>query len=564
MQSTYTNPVYPYIPSPDLVSNEPVHHSVVIVGAGPGGLALAIDLALQGIQTVVLDDNNTVSVGSRAICFAKRTLEIMHRLGCAERMVDKGVTWKHGKVFFKDDLVYDFNLLEESDHQLPAFINLQQYYFEEYLVDRVNEFDCIDLRWKTKVTAFESTSDTTLIDVETPDGSYQISCDYLLAADGSNSNIRTMLGLESKGQVFQDRFLIADVVMKAEFPTERWFWFDPPFHKDQSALLHKQPDNVWRIDLQLGWDADPEYEKQEHVIRPRIEAMLGDDVEFDLEWASVYTFQCRKMDNFIHNNVLFVGDAAHQVSPFGARGANGCIQSAENLVWKLAHVLKGNAPKQLLETYNIERQHGAEENILNSTRATDFITPKNDMSRVFRDETLRLAKKHTFARSLVNSGRLSMPCRYDESPLNTKESDSFNSELSAGTVPKDAPVLFDADSSWLIDYLGNHFVLMVKVENLDDDIMKVALKQLKAEHGVALLLVSDSALPDGFSGLGTELIDVKGLVSERYDLSHGTTYLFRPDQVIAGRWKHLSTQVVLDAQQRALGYSMGYTTETSS
>ena len=556
MQSTYINPVYPYIPSPDQRTGVLAHHPVVIVGAGPGGLALAVDLAMHDIPAVVIDDNNTVSVGSRAICFAKRTLEIMNRLGCADRMVDKGVTWKHGKVFFKDDLVYDFNLLDESDHQLPAFINLQQYYFEEYLVDRTTDFDCIDLRWKSRVTAIESTADVTMIDVETPDGAYQLTCDYLLSADGSNSHIRKMLELESKGQIFQDRFLIADVVMKAEFPTERWFWFDPPFHRDQSALLHKQPDNVWRIDLQLGWDADPEHEKQESVIRPRIQAMLGDDAEFELEWASVYTFQCRKMDNFIHNNVLFVGDAAHQVSPFGARGANGCIQLAENLVWKLAHVLKGKAPKQLLSTYNSERQQGAKENILNSTRATDFITPKNHISRVFRDETLRLAKEHTFARTIVNSGRLSMPCRYEGSVLNTPDNDVFTSELSAGCVPKDAPVTRNGQSGWLIDFLGNEFVLMIKVADSNDQVLIDNLKLLNQHQDLSILLISELPLPEAFSGFGTQLIDTKSLIAERYDLTHGNAYLFRPDQIISGRWKQLSTTTIIDAHRRALGYEM--------
>lgn len=556
MQSTYENPVYPFVPSPDMNNDGPVHHPVVIVGAGPGGLAMAIDLALHGIPAVILDDNNTVSVGSRAICFAKRTLEVMHRLGCAQRMVEKGVTWKHGKVFFKDDLVYDFNLLDESDHQFPAFINLQQYYFEEYLVDRTKDFDGIDLRWKSKVTSIESAPNLTQIDVETPDGVYQITCDYLLAADGSNSNIRKMLGLESKGQVFQDRFLIADVVMKAEFPTERWFWFDPPFHKDQSALLHKQPDNVWRIDLQLGWDADPEHEKKESVIRPRIQAMLGADAEFELEWASVYTFQCRKMENFAHHNVFFVGDAAHQVSPFGARGANGCIQSVENLVWKLAKVLQGDAPRQLLDTYNIERQHGAKENILNSTRATDFITPKNDISRIFRDETLRLAKKYTFARTLVNSGRLSMPCRYDESPLNTPDTSVFKSDLSPGSVPKDVPLLQNGQPAWLIDSLGNQFVLMVKVNDPADQQLIAQLQQFKEHSELNVLLVVDSALPISFAGLGEPVLDVKELIANRYDLTHAAAYLFRPDQVIAGRWKQLSTTHILNAQQRASGYEL--------
>ena len=262
MQRTYINPVYTYVSHPDLNAKEAVHHPVVIVGAGPGGLALAIDFALHGISTVVLDDNNTVSVGSRAICFAKRTLEIMNRLGCAKRMIDKGVIWKHGKIFFKEELVYHFDLLEEANHQIPAFINLQQYYFEEYLVDKAAEYKEVDLRWKNKVISIDSYKDSTKIQVSVPNGEYTLTCDYLICADGCNSGIRSMLGLESKGQIFQDRFLIVDVVMKADFPTERWFWFDPPFHPEQSVLLHKQPDDLWRIDLQLGWDADPEHEKQ--------------------------------------------------------------------------------------------------------------------------------------------------------------------------------------------------------------------------------------------------------------------------------------------------------------
>ena len=320
--------------------------------------------------------------------------------------------------------------------------------------------------------------------------------------------------------------------------------------------MHKQPDNVWRIDLQLGWDADPEYEKQEHVIRPRIQAMLGDDAEFDLEWASVYTFQCRKMDNFIHNNVLFVGDAAHQVSPFGARGANGCIQSAENLVWKLAHVLKGKAPKHLLETYNSERQEGAKENILNSTRATDFITPKNHISRVFRDETLRLAKEHTFARTIVNSGRLSMPCRYKKSFLNTPDSDVFTSSLGDGCVPKDAPVTESGAPGWLINFLGNEFALMVKVTEQGDQQLIDDLVELNKQEDLRILVISARPLPSIFSDIGTELIDAKNLVSERYDLAHGSAYLFRPDQIISGRWKQLSKANIIDAQKRALGYEM--------
>ena len=235
----------------------------------------------------------------------------------------------------------------------------------------------------------------------------------MLAADGARSTSRRLLGLDFKGQVFKDRFLIADVIMKADFPTERWFWFDPPFNKGQSALLHKQPDDVWRIDLQLGWDADPEEERKPENVIPRLKAMLGDEVEFELEWVSVYTFQCRRLEEFTAraaSSSLAIPPTRSR--PSGARGANSGLQDIDNLAWKLDLVLAGKAPESLLKSYHAERAYAADENILNSTRSTDFITPKSDASRAFRDAVLDLARDHDFARRLVNSGRLSLPSTY--------------------------------------------------------------------------------------------------------------------------------------------------------
>ena len=230
----------------------PTQHPVAIVGAGPVGMTLALDLAQQGIPVVLLDDDDKLSAGSRAICFAKRTLEIFDRLGVGDSMVAKGVSWNVGKVFSKDDHVYTFNLLAEEGHRRPAFINLQQYYVEGYLCDAVLQQANIDVRWKNKVVAVENCAAGAMLTVESPDGNYTLKTDYVIACDGSRSPVRKTLGLESKGQTFRDRFLIADVKMTVPFPTERWFWFDPPFHPNQSVLLHKQPDNVWRIDFQLG------------------------------------------------------------------------------------------------------------------------------------------------------------------------------------------------------------------------------------------------------------------------------------------------------------------------
>lgn len=406
----YSYAPFAYVPPPELSGRVPERRPVIIVGAGPVGLAAAIDCALHGVRCVVLDDNDVVSVGSRAICWSKRTLEIFDRLGVGQRMLDKGVTWKVGRLFHGEREVWRFDLLPEAGHRMPAFVNLQQYYVEHYLVERAGDFpELIDLRWNNRVTAVARRPDGVEVSVETPDGSYAIAADWLIACDGARSPVRGMLGLDFAGRVFEERFLIADVEMKADFPSERWFWFEPPFHNGRSALLHKQPDDIYRIDLQLGPDADPEAEKKPENVVPRIERMLGHR-DFELDWVSVYTFQCRRLERFVHDRVIFAGDSAHVVSPFGARGGNGGIQDVDNLVWKLAMVIRGEAPASLVATYDEERIHGADENILNSSRSTAFMTPKTGMERIFRDSVLGLAGEHAFARRLVNSGRLSQPC----------------------------------------------------------------------------------------------------------------------------------------------------------
>ena len=319
-----------------------VRRPVVVVGAGPVGLAAAIDLAQRDVPVVLIDDADRIGEGSRGICWSKRTLEICDRLGVGEKLVEQGVTWKLGKVFHGDDLVFSFDLLPEEGHKMPAFINLQQYYLEKALCDRTDDLDNLDLRWRNKLTGLEPRNDHVRLTIDTPDGSYTLDADWLIAADGARSSTRDLLGLQFSGVTFEDKFLIADIKMAADFPTERRFWFDPSFHSGQSALMHKQPDNVWRIDLQLGPDADVEAEQDPARVRARIERILGDS-PFELEWVSIYRFNCRRLDRFVHGRVVFVGDAAHQVSPFGARGANSGIQDAENLAWKLAAVLKGEA-----------------------------------------------------------------------------------------------------------------------------------------------------------------------------------------------------------------------------
>ncbi|QRQ85375.1 FAD-dependent oxidoreductase [Cupriavidus oxalaticus] len=534
-------------------------HPVVVVGAGPIGLATAIDLAQRGVRVVLVDDDCTLSTGSRAICFAKRTLDIFDRLGCGERMVEKGVSWSVGKVFLRDQQVYSFDLLPESGHRRPAFINLQQYYVEGYLLERAQALPNIEIRWHNKVVGLEQRTDGAVLSVETPEGCYPLAARYVVAADGSRSPMRKLLGLDSKGRTFRDRFLIADVKMEADFPSERWFWFDPPFHPNQSVLLHRQPDNVWRIDFQLGWDADPVLEKSPERVIPRVQALLGKDVKFELEWVSVYTFSCLRMDSFRHGSILFAGDSAHGVSPFGARGANSGVQDAENLAWKLAYVLQGHAADSLLDTYASEREYAADENLLNSTRATDFITPKSPVSRVFRDAVLTLSKRHAFARGLVNSGRLSVPAVLHGSPLNTGDADDgYAGGMVPGAVCADAPVSGPQGAGWLLSHLGQDFTVLLFGN--PDAIDAATLADLSAlRQGnvpLRLVYVTDAAQPAMTCSNATVLRDDQGLAAARYGAAPGTCYLVRPDQHVCARWRRADPAAIRAALARATGVGL--------
>jgi len=538
-----------YAASPDQSAAAPAHHPVIIAGAGPVGLAAAIDLAVRGVRSVVLDQDRRVSAGSRAVSYAKRTLEILDRLGCGDAIVRRGVSWSHGRVYLRDRQIYGFNLAAEEDHRRPPFVNLQQYHLEETLIARAREVKLVDLRWQHRVAGVEAADDRVTLTVETPDGPYAVSCEWLVAADGARSTVREALAIPLETSAAADRFLTADVVMKAEFPSERWFWFDPPFHPNRSVLLHREADDVWRIEFQLGPDADADAERKPDSVAARVKAMLGDEREFEIASVDVYAFACGRMASFRHGRVLFAGDAAHQVAPFGARGANSGIQDADNLGWKLALVLAGRAPERLMDSYSEERVFAADEDIRASTRALEFITPGGAVSRTFRDATLQLAEQYAFAQRMVNSGRLSVPAVLASSSLSTPDSDPFHGDMVPGAPASDAPVAAERGSSWLLEHLGNGFTGLYFAHRSTSPEESEALRRLAADPiPVRVIVIARPAealpaVPD--TCLVVE--DRTEILTKRYDGRPGTFYLIRPDQHVAARWRALAVPLVREA-----------------
>lgn len=519
------NPIWRQFTPFPLPDNAYEKRETLIVGGGLVGLTTALELAQRGRCVTLLNRLDFVPAGSKAICYAKRTLEIFDRLGVGEAMVAKGVVWDKGKVFWgaNEEPIYQFDMLPVKNQKMPAFVNLQQYHAEVILIEALAAMPNVDLRWGHNAVGLDQRDGSVTVQVETAAGHYQIDTEYLIACDGSRSTIRDLMRLDFEGRIFEDNFLIADIKMHGERPSERWFWFDPPFNPGQSALLHKQPDNVWRLDFQLGWDIDRAACILPENVEPYVRAMLGEDVAFEREWYSVYTFQCRRMARFVHGRVIFAGDAAHLVSPFGARGFNGGVADIANLVWKLDLVLRGDAGMGLLESYNDEAIAIADENILNSTHSTDFLTPKSAASRALRDAVLELAGDHAFAQPFVNSGRLSTAVSFPASALNTPDEDKDWEGIAPGSPALDAPF---ADG-WLLNRLGNGFAV----------------------------------LANGWKGegvRGVEVIDVGAvtLIAQRYDLKPGSACLIRPDQYVVARWRSPTALKLGAALARAKGVTL--------
>jgi 3-(3-hydroxy-phenyl)propionate hydroxylase len=419
--SGYALPEYPFVEPEEVRTGEPSHHPVVIVGAGLAGLTMACSLARHGIAAVLLDEDNTVGVkgaSSRGICYTQKSLEIFQRLGVYEPIAAKGVQWSVGRTFAGDDEVYSFDLRQQSGYNLscqPPFINIQQFYIEAFLVERIMQLGHVDMRWCSRVTAFEQNEACATLTVQTPAGEYRMRADHVIDATGAHSPFRRWVGASVTSRKGDDRWCIADVRFSKHPPVERHTWIEAPFNDNRAVWQHLMGDNVWRIDYQVGADADPEYISREDVVRERLARQFGSDCEVEIVWVGPYAYRSECIDQMRHGRVFFMGDAAKVVSPFGARGGNTGVADADNLAWKLAAVMKGLAAPALLDSYHEERHDAAQQNVLVTNRTVRFLRPANAIEKLFRDATLTLARQHVFARQLVNTGRMAIANPYTRS-----------------------------------------------------------------------------------------------------------------------------------------------------
>jgi 3-(3-hydroxy-phenyl)propionate hydroxylase len=534
----YELPTYPFTPPPDLGADERLRYPVVIVGGGLSGLTLACDLAQRGVPAIVLDDDDSVGArgaSSRGICYAQKSLEVFDRLGIYERVAAKGITWSVGRTYSGDSEVYSFDLDADRVSVQPPFINLQQFYIEGFLVDRIRELGCVELRWRNRVARIEPRGDHVVVDVSTPAGDYVLEAGYLVDATGANSPIRNQLGLDAHPSRSADRWCISDVRFTQPLPMERWTWIDAPFNDGRAVWQHLMGDEVWRIDYQMAADSDPEAISQPEVTGSRLRRQLGPGVDFEFVWIGPYQYRDHLLERFRHGRVFFIGDSAHVVCPFGARGGNSGIQDAVNLGWKLALVVEGDADDALLDTYDAERHAAAVENLEVTSRTARFLAPRSPAEHTLRRAAIALARRHAFARTLVNTGRMSIPNPYAASPWLPQGGRSVqNVELHAA----------DGSPTRLMHLLRD-----------GSDLLALWFAPGAAEADAALR--ASAGLPVRLVGVGGEsrlptLHDPAGTLARHVAAEPGTLCLIRPDGYLARRIASAAADDLVAAVHTAL------------
>lgn len=512
----------------------PVNTPVLIAGGGPVGLTLAALLASFGIRSLVIENDPSYCTGSRAICMSRRSQEILGWVGADKPLVEKGLSWAGGRSYYRDTEVLHFQMPSDPTQRFAPMVNIQQYFAEKYAYEAAKNYgDLVDVRWNCTVKTVRELADGNEIDVIDADGKKQtIHADWLVACDGGRSTVREQLGLQLQCMQYDGKYVIVDIRQKTKRDVERLAWFDPPSNSGSTILMHRQPEDVWRIDYQIRDDEDPvEAIKPENVL-PRVQShlsMIGENEPWEPLWISIYNAKCLSLEKYRHNRVLFAGDAAHLVPIFGVRGLNSGLDDAGNLAWKLARVLQDTAPDSLLDTYSTERVHAAHENMAYGAKSTEFMAPPNFAFKLMREATLRLALADEKVRSLINP-RQSTPIQYLGSPLNVLDTDTWINDLSAPGMP--VPEVLLDDSTHLSQQFGNSFVCILLGEPLDK------LKEAELGHNRIKIYSCSVNKYAGHSQFGLSNSNESALI------------LVRPDGYVMGRWKGADIVPLLTAMQR--------------
>ena len=521
---------------------------VVIVGAGPAGMVTALELARHGVPCVVLSAELQFSQGSRAICFTRRSMEILQQVGVADRMTANGLPWRYGNSFYRGQRVFRMEAPHDPDDRFFPIINVQQQFMEEYLHDACKANPLIDFRWGNKLENIDQKDGYAMLEVDTPEGPYMLESDWVVAADGGRSGLRSAMNLQMEGTSYEGFFVIADIQIDLPFPTERLAFFDPEWNPGNTILMHREPHGIWRVDYQLPPGETPEEALRPESLKARIDAqltMIGHaGAKWEMDWSSVYSARTLTLPDFVHGSVIFTGDAAHLLPIFGVRGANTAFQDAQSLGWHLAFVVQGLAGPELLANHSAERVGAAREIVAESGKSIRFMAPPSPGFRLLRDAVLSLSLTQEFVRPLYH-WRTSRPHEYTHSMLNSKDDDNtlFKIGPAHGAPPQNVRLgVSGGEGDFLLDHLGGGFDLLYFT---DTDVPEALQQVINAARATGMpLTVTAVGAAQPVAGTDKHLPDADGRLRARYGITaHGGAYLLRPDQHVCARW------ITLDAKR---------------
>lgn len=360
--------------------------NVIIVGAGPTGLSLAVQLIRYGIDFVIIDKKEGITDLSKALVVHARTLEIYDQVGLAKKAVAGGEIVQNGAFMYhgKINARLDFSDFGRRLSPFPFLLAFEQSKNEQLLYEHLLHHGK-DVWWRAEIESLTQDADGVKAVFKAANGKTQtIEARYLVGCDGASSPTRHLLGLHFEGSTYPRLFYVADVEMDLQVDEATFY---ASFGQDSFVLMvPMQGEKHWRLignlpEYDNQGDRDATYDEVENKVKQLVRRPLGIT---RMRWFSVYKVHTRCAEKFSVGRCFLAGDAAHVHTPAGGQGMNTGIQDAYNLAWKIGFVLNGYAKNSLLESYNEERQANAKRLLQTTDRIFEVAAGNQRYLRFFR------------------------------------------------------------------------------------------------------------------------------------------------------------------------------------
>jgi 2-polyprenyl-6-methoxyphenol hydroxylase-like FAD-dependent oxidoreductase len=360
------------------------HTNVLIIGAGPSGLMMAAQLLRYGVQPIIIDSKQGPTNQSKALAVQARSLEIYRQMGVIDRVITNGKQAGGISFYREGENIASLSLGHVGEGQTPfPFIHLYQQSKNERLLLDVLTQGCCPVYWDTNLVALKQTAEQAKVQLQSGEEIINLTCDWLIGADGAHSTVRKQLHIPFNGDTYPHEFYLADVELdNSELTGSQVQLY---LSKNGFAGFFPMPEeNCYRIIGNLPEPASKEdFDLQE--ILPQLNSITGLTVKVvNNNWFTAYRLHHRMADHFRVQRCFLVGDAAHIHSPVGGQGMNTGLQDAYNLAWKLGGVINKQLNEGMLDSYAAERMPVAKELLQTTDRLFKIILSQNWIMSLFK------------------------------------------------------------------------------------------------------------------------------------------------------------------------------------